>query len=325
MRQFNGRRDIMNDNNPYILVLGASIVDIIGFCEKNYNPKDSIPGCIKISLGGVCRNIAENMARVGVNIEFISTIGDDLNGRNIIDNSKRFGYNMDNSLFLTNECTPTYMAILNQNGDMESAIVDMESINKMDISFIDSKASIFENAEYTIVDSDNPELLEYILKKFHGKTKFILDPVSANKVKKVSHLIKYFHTIKPNRLETEALCGFKIESNEDLQKAAKSFLNEGVENVFISLDADGIYYLNESEEGRIACGNDVEVKNVTGAGDSFVAGLGYGYMKRLSTVETLKYATAMSIITITHEETINPKMSNEYVEEFMKTIEWVEE
>lgn len=314
----------MNDNNPYILVLGASIVDIIGFSERKYNPKDSIPGCIKISLGGVCRNIAENLARVGINTEFISTLGDDSNGRNILDHSKKFGYKMDNSLFLKNECTPTYMAILNQNGEMESAIVDMESLNKMDKSFIDSKASIFENAEYTIVDSDNPEVLEYILKKFHGKTKFILDPVSANKAKNISHLIKYFHTIKPNRLETEALCGFKIEGNDDLKRAAKYFLNEGVKNVFISLDADGIYYLNKHEEGKIACGNDIEIKNVTGAGDSFVAGLGHGYMKSLSTVDTLKYATAMSIITITHEETINPKMSHEYVEEFMKTMEWRE-
>lgn len=314
----------MNENNPYILVLGASIVDIIGFSERAYNPKDSIPGSIKISLGGVCRNIAENLARVGVETEFISILGDDGNGRNMLEHSKRIGYKMDNSLVLKNECTPTYMAILNQHGEMESAIVDMESLNKMDKAFIDSKASIFENAEYTIVDSDNPEILEYLLKKFHGKTKFILDPVSANKAKKIGHLIKYFHTIKPNRLETEALWGYKIENDNDLKRAAKYFLNEGVKNVFISLDADGIYYLNESEEGKIACGNNIEIKNVTGAGDSFVAGLGYGYMKSLNTVDTLKYATAMSIITITHEETINPDMSQGYVEEFMKTIEWME-
>ena len=56
----------MNNNNPYILVLGASIVDIIGFSKREFKAKDSNPGAIKISLGGVCRNIAENLARVGV-------------------------------------------------------------------------------------------------------------------------------------------------------------------------------------------------------------------------------------------------------------------
>ena len=311
-------------DDKYILVVGASIVDIIGFGSKEYTPKDSIPGCIKVSLGGVCRNIAENLARVGVSTEFISIVGNDSNGLSILDHSKRIGYRMNNSLILENECTPTYMAILNNEGEMESAVVDMESLNKMDTAFIDSKAEIFENAEYTIVDSDNPILLEHMLKKYRGKTKFVLDPVSANKAKKISHLVKYFHTVKPNRFEAEALCGFKINTDEDLKKAARFFLDQGVENVFISLDADGIYYLTKEEEGKLAFDNKIDVKNVTGAGDSFVAGLGYGYMNKLSTIDTLKYAVAMSLVTITHEETINPNMSYEYVKEYIKQINWIE-
>ncbi|GAB6170431.1 carbohydrate kinase family protein [Clostridium carnis] len=314
----------MINNNPYILVLGASIVDIIDFSRKKYSPKDSIPGNIKISLGGVCRNIAENLARVNVKTEFISILGDDEQGRNILANSKVIGYNMNNSLILKGEYTPTYMAILNEHGEMESAIVDMDSLDKMETSFIDSKADIIENAEYTILDSDNPELMEYLLTKFKGKTKFILDPVSATKAGKIKHLVKHFHTIKPNRIEAEMLCGFKVETNEDLKKASDYFRSLGVENVFISLDEEGIYYKNSNEEGKIAA-TSVEVKNVTGAGDSFVSGLGYGYMNNFSLRDTVKYAIAMSIVTISHEETINPNMSEEYVNEFMKTMTWKEE
>lgn len=315
----------MNENNPYILVLGASIVDIFGFCGRSYAQRDSIPGHIKISFGGVCRNIAENLARVGINTEFISTLGDDENGKSILEHSRRFGYNMENSLFLKGESTPTYMAILNHKGEMESAVVDMESLNKMDESFIEGKHEVFANAEYTIVDSDNPVLLEYILKKYEGKSKFILDPVSAKKARKIRHLIKYFHTVKPNRFETEALCGFKIETDDDLKKAGRFFIEQGVKNVFISLDSDGIYYItSEGEEGTLACCESINVKNVTGAGDSFVAGIGYGYMNNLSIKDTLKYSMAMSIITITHEETINPAMSNELVNDLINKTEWKE-
>ena len=315
----------MNDNNPYILVLGASIVDIFGFCGRSYTQRDSIPGHIKISFGGVCRNIAENLARVGVNTQFISTLGDDENGKSILEHSRKLGYNMENSLFLEGESTPTYLAILNHQGEMESAVVDMESLNKMDEAFVDGKHEVFENAEYTIVDSDNPILLEYILKKYQGKSKFILDPVSAKKAKKIRHLVKYFHTIKPNRFETEALCGFKIETNDDLRKAGRFFIEQGVKNVFISLDADGIYYItSEGEEGTLACCEPIDVKNVTGAGDSFVAGIGYGYMNNLTIKDTLKYSVAMSIITITHEETINPKMSHELVEDLVNRTKWRE-
>ncbi len=315
----------MNDNNPYILVLGASIVDIFGFCGRSYAQRDSIPGHIKISFGGVCRNIAENLARVGVNTQFISTLGDDENGKSILEHSRKLGYNMENSLFLEGESTPTYLAILNHQGEMESAVVDMESLNKMDKAFVDGKHEVFENAEYTIVDSDNPILLEYILKKYQGKSKFILDPVSAKKAKKIRHLVKYFHTIKPNRFETEALCGFKIETNDDLKRAGRFFIEQGVKNVFISLDADGIYYItSEGEEGTLACCESINVKNVTGAGDSFVAGIGYGYMNNLNIKDTLKYSVAMSIITITHEETINPNMNHELVEDLVNRTKWRE-
>lgn len=314
----------MTQKDSYILVIGASIVDILGFTRNTYKGKDSNPGNIKISLGGVCRNISENLARVGVNTKFISIIGDDENGRNILSHSKMVGYDMEESLILEGGCTPTYMAILDHTGDMVSAVVDMESLDEMDTDFIDSKKEAISNAEYTILDADDAEMLEYILTTYNGKTKFILDPVSAAKAEKIKHLIKYFHTIKPNRYEAEILCGFPIKTKEDLDKAGDYFLSQGVENVFISLDADGIYYMNNKETGKIKAKN-VTVKNTTGAGDSFVAGVGYGYMNNLSLKDTVKYAIAMSTITISHEDTINPKMSGEYVELYLNKIEWEED
>ena len=56
----------------------------------------------------------------------------------------------------------------------------------------------------------------------------------------------------------------------------------------------------------------------------FVAGIGYGYMKNLNIKDTLKYSVAMSIITITHEETINPKMSHELVKDLINRTKWRE-
>ncbi|WP_010298115.1 carbohydrate kinase family protein [Clostridium senegalense] len=310
------------DNNSYVLVLGMSIIDILGFCGNKYKACDSIPGNIKISFGGVCRNIAENLARVGVDTQFISVIGDDKNGKDIIEHSKQIGYCMENSLMLEDSSTPTYMAVLNEHGEMVSAVVDMESANKLDSKFIDSKADVIRNSEYTVLDSDNPELLKYILETFKGETKFILDPISSAKAANIKHLIPYFHTIKPNRLEAEALCGFKIKNMEDAKRAGKFLLNQGVENVFISLDVDGVYYCNNNCCGLVKS-EQVEVKNVTGAGDSFVSGIAYGYMNNLSMDEIVKVAIAMSVITIRHEETINPNMSMELVEKTIKELQWL--
>lgn len=310
-----------NTTEPYMLVLGASIVDIFGFCKSNYTKCNSTPGHIKMSFGGVCRNIAENMARVGVNTRFISILGDDEKGRSMLDHSKIVGYHMEDSLILKNGRTPTYLAVLDEKGEMVSAVVDMESINDLSPEFIDSRAEIIEDAEYVFLDSDNPELMNYILTTFQGKTKFVLDPVSACKAENIKHLIKYFHTIKPNRYEAEVLSGKKIRSDKDLIEVAEYFHSIGVQNVFISLDADGIYFSDKKTKGKFKAA-DVVVRNVTGAGDSFVAGLGYGYINNLPIEKTVEYAIAMSTITIACEETIDCNMSNELVEEEIKRISW---
>lgn len=314
---------MFNSQEPYILVFGASVVDIVGFSSVSYIPLNSNPGCVKMSYGGVCRNIAENMARIGMNTKFISILGDDETGRGMLEHSRMVGYDMEDSLITKSGGTPTYMAILNECGEMVSAVVDMKSISELSYDFIDEKAEIIENAEYVIVDTDNPEKLEYLLKRFHNKTRFILDPVSAAKAEQVKHLLPYFHVIKPNRYETEQLAELGIKNDEALIEAARKFHAQGVPYVFISLDADGIFYSDGMSMGKIKA-EDAVVRNVTGAGDAFVAGLGYGFMNHKDTVDTVKFAIAMSLVTIAHEETIHPAMCLEKVLDLMKTIKWIE-
>ncbi|MGL6023860.1 MAG: PfkB family carbohydrate kinase, partial [Cetobacterium sp.] len=132
-----------------------------------------------------------------------------------------------------------------------------------------------------------------------------------------------FHTIKPNRVEAEVLSGMKINTREDLEKVGQYFLSLGIKNVFISLDADGIYYTNGLESGTLKA-TDVTVKNVTGAGDSFVAGLGYGYMNSLTIKEIVKFSMAMSIVTISHEETIHPNMGHKLINDIIEKTNWIE-
>ena len=73
-----------NNQEAYNLVFGISIYDIFGFTNMNYRSHDSNPGRVKVSFGGVCRNIAENMARVGANTKFISVLGNDEKGKSIL-------------------------------------------------------------------------------------------------------------------------------------------------------------------------------------------------------------------------------------------------
>ena len=310
--------------NDYLLVLGASIMDIFGFSTSNYRAYNSTPGKIKMSFGGVCRNIAENSARIGINTKFLSVLGDDECGKSILEHSREIGYNMEDSMIIKGASTPTYLAILDENGEMVSAISDMKSLNAMTEKFIDSKKELIKNAKYVVVDSDNPKILSYILKNFSKETNFILDPVSAEKATWVKDMIKDFHTIKPNRHEAEILAGFPIKDTEDLIRASNYFLSLGIKKVYISLDSEGIFYNNGKQCGKVKA-LDVIVKNVTGAGDSFVAGIGHGYMNKLDEVDIVKFSMAMSIITIADEATIHPEMCLNKVLEEIDKIKWIEE
>lgn len=309
---------------PYVLVLGVSVYDIFGFTDCNYREKDSNPGRVCVSFGGVCRNIAENMARVGVNTKFITIVGDDEKGKCLLEDAKSKNMDVSDALIIEGGSTPTYMAILDECGELRSAIVDMKITDQMSTEFIDSKAEIIKNAEYMVLDVDNPKILEYILANFKGTTNFIVDSVSASKVLCVKDLIHDIHTFKPNRHEAEVLCGFEIQSKEDVKKAGRYFRSLGIENVFISLDADGIYYNNGVEEGIVKA-NRIPVVNVTGAGDSCVAGLVHGYMNEMSITDTVKYSIAMSAITISHEQTIHPEMGYKLVQQYLNTLEWCED
>lgn len=310
-------------NKPYALVFGISIYDIFGFSYATYRPYDSNPGKVKVSCGGVCRNIAENMSRVGIPTKFISILGDDQKGADILRQAEKVGLDMSDSLIVEGGSTPTYLAILDEHGEMVSAVVDTKLANEFSHEELDKRASIIENAEYMFLGADNPPFVEYILKKYEGKTKFVLDPVSAAKAARVKHLLHYFHTVKPNRHEAEVLCGFDVKTHEDAQRAGAYIRELGVQNVFISLDADGVYYNNGEEEGIIKA-SCLEILNVTGAGDAFVAGIGAAYMTGRSIKDTVKYAIAMSNITISDEATIHPEMSEAYVQDYLKSCTWDE-
>ena len=305
--------------DDYVCVIGGSNIDIQGFPSSDLIYKDSNVGEVKMSLGGVGRNIAENLVRMGVNTRLISVVGDDVYGQKILDEARNIGLNMQDSLVLKGEATSTYLSILDQNKDMVLAISHMDICERMTVDFIKSKKHIIENASICIIDTNIPlTVLEFILTTFK-ETVFFLDTVSSTKAKKVKDLIGYFHTIKPNRIEAEMLTGVQIKDDSDLEKAARALHEKGVVQVFISLGENGVYYSRDhvAEHIRIP---KVNIVNATGAGDAFIAALALAQLKNMDIQQTAKMGIAASIIALSHENTINPTLSEETLMNKVKEI-----
>lgn len=305
------------DEEPYVCILGGANMDIQGFPKNHLIRNDSNPGNVKVSLGGVGRNIGENLINLGVRSKLITVLGNDIYAREIIEHSKKIGLEINDSLFLENEMGSTYLSILNDEGDLEIAISSMDIFEKMTMEFMQKKQKIVEASRVCVIDTNIPEnIIEYIVKNVKDKV-FFLDTVSTSKAMKIKNIIGYFHTIKPNKYEAEMLSGIKITNDKDLEKAGDFFIQKGCKQVFISLGPEGIYYTNGEEKGKIL-GKKIEIINATGAGDAFVAGLIYSYLHEIDIKNSAKIAEAASIITIGHVDTINPKLSIEKIQEFIK-------
>jgi pseudouridine kinase len=303
--------------DDFACVLGGSNMDIIGYPNGTLILEDSNPGQVQASLGGVGRNIAENLVHLGIPTKLISAVGEDIYGRKILDHAGSIGLDMKHSLVLSNKPTSTYLAILDEDRDMKAAISQMDIYNEITIDFIQSKRQIIEDSKVCVIDTNIPvEAIDYVVSNYKN-TEFFLDTVSSAKALKVKEKIGAFHTIKPNRIEAELLSGIQIESREDMLRASDYFLNQGVRQVFITLGERGVFY-NDGNKHRLVPSPKVQVINATGAGDAFVAALTFCRMKNYDIEETVHFAMAASILALSHEETINPNISEEKVNQKMK-------
>ncbi|QXM05295.1 PfkB family carbohydrate kinase [Crassaminicella indica] len=305
--------------DKYVAVIGGTNVDIQGFTNHTLKLHDSNPGDVKMSLGGVGRNIAENLVHLGINTKLISAVGDDLYGNKILEECKLSGIDTTHILSLKNTPSSIYLSILDENGDMKLAVSAMDIFDKITIDFIREKSPMLKNAQLIVVDTNIPEeILHYLVSNFK-EVDFFLDPVSTTKAKKVKNFIGLFHTIKPNKLEAEILSGIKINTKEDLKKAADYFLKEGVKNIFISLGKLGVYCRNENTSILLSTPK-IKAVNTTGAGDAFMAGLIYSHLNNFSLSDSAKFSSSASIIALSHENTINPTLSVENIQKLSKEM-----
>ncbi|WP_425447182.1 PfkB family carbohydrate kinase [Dethiothermospora halolimnae] len=312
-----GKGYILNEER-YITVIGGTNIDIQGFTGNKLILNDSNPGSVKTSLGGVGRNIAENTTKLGIKTKLISVLGNDLYGKRILKECRMAGIDMDNCLVI-NGNTSTYLSILDENRDMKVAISDMDNFSQMNVDYIKQKNSIINKSKIVVIDTNiDYEVIEYILSNFNDKV-FFLDAVSTTKCKKVKDLIGKFHTIKPNKIEAEALSGIKINKEEDLNKALDYFLQKGVKKVFISLGEDGVFYGDENTKGIIRSPK-INVVNATGAGDAFMAGLIYSYINNYNIHYSSVFSMTSSILALSHEDTINPNISVENINKKIKEL-----
>lgn len=298
-------------SDPYILVIGASNMDIQGFPNTHLIPRDSNIGKVELSLGGVGRNIAENCTKLGLKTKLISALGDDVFGKRILSHAMNIGLNMSDTLVLKDVNSSVYLSVLDENHDMSVAINAMDSIDAITTDFIRSKQSIIQAAQLIVLDANLSEEVMLEITKY-SKAPLFVDTVSSTKALRIIPILDQIDTIKPNKLEAQILSGITIRNDDDIVRAAKKLHELGVKNVFITLGSKGVY-ASQLGEAHFYPNPKVNVKNTTGSGDAFVAALVYARIHNLDLKETVQLALSASALSAESSDTIARELSIESI------------
>ena len=275
--------------NDYVLGIGAANIDINGRSKQTLILHDSNPGYMSISVGGVTRNVLENLSRIGYPTKLITALGDDNYGKFIKEYSTQAGIDFSYSMTVENENSSSYLCILDEKGDMYVSISDMHIVNNISVDYLKAIADVIKNAKVITIDPClSEETLDYICHNFSKE--LFCDPVSTAYARRIKKYLPYIHTIKPNELELSILSDHCTKSYQDKIEACKILIDKGVKRVFVSLGKDGCLYYDYLGNSYLKSFKAVDMVNASGAGDSFMAGVIYSYVNNFDIEKTLDYA-----------------------------------
>ena len=294
-------------SSSYAVVVGGANIDIGARSLGPLVPKDSNPGIVTSVPGGVARNIAHNLALLGVPVVLLTALGDDSEGAFLQDACIHSGIDMRHVLQSSNHRTSVYLYVADAAGEMQLAVSDMSICEEITPAYLAAQQAILDNAALVCADTNlTPAALKYLAE--HCTQPLFVDPVSTNKAEKLHPLLSKIHTLKPNRLEAAALTGVEVTNAKSAAFAAQKLLAAGVRQVFLSLGEDGL--LAASQEGVEELASDSRhIVSTTGCGDAFMAALLYAHIHGYSLEDTARLARAAARLVMESVHNIAPHLS----------------
>ena len=297
---------------PYIVVIGGVNMDIGAVSGAPLVARDSNPGRVTTSLGGVGRNIAHNLCLLGEQVSMITVLGLDGFAQSVRDNAADIGLDLTHSAVIPGGHTGTYLFIDDCDGDMALAVNDMAIYDHITPDFLRQRLEFINRAGLVVLETNLPEESVQWLCRY-CTAPILADPVSTIKAPRLKPVLGSLTALKPNRMEAELLSGVKIKTEADVERAADALLSTGLQQVYISLGGDGVFAKNAAgETARVACPK-VTVQNATGGGDAMAAALAACMTHGRSLEESARLAIGAGALACTSQETIHPGMSWENI------------
>lgn len=249
-------------------VIGGMNFDVVGISESALMMRDSNIGKIRFSAGGVGRNIAEQLARLGAQTSLFTCVSDDFARKMLKDDARIKNIDLSHARQSASNAS-VYLSIHEPGGDMALAVNDMSLISEITPEYLKSVLREIRKADVVVVDANlSPESLAFIFENVDCP--ITADPVSCAKIDRLKPHLMRLSAFKPNAMEAMYLTG---ADNPHL--AASMLAKMGVKRVAVSMGNAGCVYADENEIGSIIP-EKVYSCQANGAGDAMCAGLTLG-------------------------------------------------
>lgn len=296
-----------------IVVLGSATMDL--------KARATVPGhghCRTGKIfecpGGVARNIAENLARISVQTTLITAIGRDESGRRIVADSCLAGVNMVHSIQSDRFSTSRFIAIQEEGGDVARGITDSGIVELVTADHVARLDEIFRSSALAVMDSSLPH---ETLEKLHESCQRlgvprVLVPGSSQSLSRLKPFLKSSLMVALNRHEAAAVTGADTSTDQGLERASRDLMELGASLTLITLGSEGVVFRSSTESLRLP-GLRRQVTDPMGAGDAFIAGFLYGFLKKLPLLKALEIGQFTSALTLDTPYNVHPKLSLDYI------------
>lgn len=309
----------MSYGEHHVLVVGAAGLDLkVRAKSASVEVARSNPGVIRWGWGGVARNMAENLARLGVDVTLITAVGDDWWGHALLDQLHELGIDTESSIVSEGKPTSSYVALYHEDRRMWMAFDDMAVISDITPGHLNRLRHLVREADMICVDANLSSRAFQTLFRLaeQYEVPVCADPTAALLAHRLRPYLPQLATITPDLDEARALLDDEeeLDGDEGISLCARRLVQAGVDLAIITLGAGGLHYATSDESGRLPP-FPVDIVDLTGAGDALTAAVAYGLLEDVSPGDVVRLGMAAAAQTIACQETVCPDLSPELIYE----------
>lgn len=269
-------------------------MDILGMPQGELRLRDSNIGHVTLRPGGVGRNIAQQIVKLGRACSLLTVFGSDSLADVLCDDCARLGIDITHALKAEGN-TCVYLCLHEGSGDMLAAINDMRLTDRLTPAYAESCLEYINGSDLCVLDANPPvETVRFIAER--AAVPVLMDPVSCAKLDKAKAVLPYLTAIKPNIHEARSLT-----EQTDVRSCAKALIRAGVQKAFVSMGPEGLCCADD----QICAVLPVERFSAaakTGVGDALCAGIAVALAAGESTLECGRYGMHCAAEFLKNEE-----------------------